>query len=67
MKEKFRSGLGMLYAIYVIFLVVMLDKSVQLGLLGSNNFIIQIFEEMNYTTEVGKGSALFFITFFAIL
>ena len=50
MKEKFRSGLGMLYAIYVIFLVVMLDKSVQLGLLGSNNFIIQIFEEMNYTT-----------------
>ena len=66
MKEKFRSGLGMLYAIYVIFLVVMLDKSVQLGLLGSNNFIIQIFEEMNYTTEVGKGSALFFITFFAI-
>lgn len=28
MKEKFRSGLGMLYVIYVMILVVILDKSV---------------------------------------
>ena len=66
MKEKFRSGLGMLYVIYVTLLVVILDKSVQLGLLGSNNFATQIFEKMNYTTEIGKGSTLFFIIFFAM-
>ncbi len=66
MKEKFRSGLGMLYVIYVMILVVILDKSVQLGLLGSNNFITQIFEKMNYTTEIGKGSILFFIIFFTM-
>ena len=67
MKEKFSSGLGMLYVIYVTLLVVILDKSVQLGLLGSNNFATQIFEKMNYTTEIGKGSTLFFIIFFAML
>ena len=64
MKEKFRSALGMLYIIYVMILVVILDKSVQLGLLGSNNFTTQIFEKINYTTEIGKGSILFFIIFF---
>ncbi len=66
MKEKFRSALGMLYIIYVMILVVILDKSVQLGLLGSNNFTTQIFEKINYTTEIGKGSILFFIIFFTM-
>ena len=66
MKEKFSSALGMLYIIYVMILVVILDKSVQLGLLGSNNFTTQIFEKINYTTEIGKGSILFFIIFFTM-
>ncbi|WP_042272524.1 hypothetical protein [Faecalimicrobium dakarense] len=66
MKEKFRSALGISYFIYIPLFISIINKAVQIGLLGEDNFITQIFEKINFESPVGVGSTLFFIIFYAM-